>query len=245
MAKTFAGLIFFTCILMFIVEIIYAGGFAPLEQNKMIGPDSYSLAKLGSSYGWRLQKHYELYRLISPAFLHGGIIHLAMNMMFLVFIGVGCEQRWGWKKFSILFFLTAIGASMLSTCINPNQISVGASGALFGIMGAQLLDIIMHWTALDPQARRMQLLMQVVTIIIWLIFSFGATFVDAYAHLGGLICGAFLGLAFWAPDGASHPLVTKFGRPVGMGLMTLYLGLLLVLFFTGVVQTNQLFSPIY
>ncbi len=140
-----------------------------MAQNKMLGPDSYTLARLGSGYGWRLQQHYEVchalcvcvcicrsclsqfWRLLSPAFLHGGVIHILGNMLFLLFIGVPCEQKWGWRRFAVLYFVTAVGASLFSVAIHPNSISVGASGALFGIMGGQLADLLMHWARVDAR----------------------------------------------------------------------------------------------
>lgn len=77
----------------------------------------------------------KLYRLVSPIFLHGGVLHLLGNMAFLLMLGVQQEQKWGWIRFGVIFFATGVGASIFSSCIHPNTISVGASGALFGIMG--------------------------------------------------------------------------------------------------------------
>ena len=123
---------------MFFVEIIYAGGLASSKANPMLGPDARHLAELGSSYGWRTQNLYEVYRFFSPIFLHGGFIHVIMNTLFLVMIGIMYEQKWKWKKFAIIFLLSGICANMFSSCVNPNQIAVGASTSLFGILGAAL-----------------------------------------------------------------------------------------------------------
>lgn len=82
-----------------------------------------------------MQTKAEVYRLLSPAFLHGGVFHLLGNMAFLLILGVPCEQKWGWPRYAAVYFVSALGASIFSVCLHPNTISVGASGALFGLMG--------------------------------------------------------------------------------------------------------------
>ncbi len=239
MMKTLAFMIFAVCLVMFAVEL-GLGGVQPMAVNPMLGPDALTLAKLGSAYGWRTQTKGEVYRLFSPIFLHGGVLHILGNMLFLAFVGVPLEQKWGWKVFGLVFFLSGIAASLFSTCIHPNTISVGASGALFGLLGASLADLVTHWSSIDPAARRMQLFQQLLTIVIWMMVSFGVKYIDGWAHLGGLLYGLLLGLAIWAPLSEVHPRVKTLGRPAAVALTVASLLLMGGLFFGGVIATEQL-----
>jgi membrane associated rhomboid family serine protease len=242
MMKTLSFAILVVCVVMMVVEIIVAHGFLPMEENPMIGPDSLTLAELGASYGYRLQQKWEVYRLFSPIFLHGGLIHIFGNMLFLVFLGVPLEQKWGWQQFALVFFLSGIGASLFSVCIHPNTISVGASGALFGLLGASLADILVHWASLDPQIRKMQLVQQIVLIVIWMFVSFGVKFIDGWAHLGGLVAGFMIGCAIWLPEMDSNAMLKAYGRPGFIALGSLTVVLLSGLFFGRVIATEAMFG---
>ena len=243
--KTLSFAILLVCVVMMVVEIAVAHGFLPLSENPMLGPDSYTLATLGSAYGWRMQQKYEIYRLFSPIFLHGGILHILGNMLFLVFIGAPLEQKWGWQFFGLLFFLSGIGASLFATAIHPNGISVGASGALFGLLGGSLADLLVHWSTLDPQMRKMQLIQQVILILIWMFISFGSKYIDGWAHLGGLLYGFVIGCAYWMPETEMHPRLKSYGRPATIALCSTVTLLLAGLFFGGVIETQQLFPHYY
>lgn len=246
MMKTISFFVLLACVVMFIVEMVRAGGFQPLEQNPMLGPDALTLARLGAGYGYRTQQKWEVYRLFAPVFLHGGVFHILGNMLFLVMMGIPQEQKWGWRQFSLILFVSGIGASLFSTCIRPNTISVGASGALFGVLGAGLADLAFHWSAIpDPSFRRMQLIQQVMFIIIWMMISFGSKYIDGWAHLGGLIFGFLLGATLWSPDSDLHPRIKTLGRPLAAALTIFTLLLMAGLFFGGVIETEQLYKPYY
>jgi membrane associated rhomboid family serine protease len=90
----------------------------------------------------------EIHRLITPMFLHGGVIHYGVNMMALHAVGTALEQAHGAGTTAILFVLSGIGGTIMSALFAPKFISVGASGAIFGLIGACIGDIIMHWSLL-------------------------------------------------------------------------------------------------
>lgn len=171
MAKTLAACILFVCVALFIVEVAI-GGFASSEINPMIGPGPTTLAHMGASYAWRTQNKYEVYRFVSPVFLHAGIFHLLGNMMFLIFYGIPLEQKWGWRRFAIVFFGSGVGSLIFCACVNPDALSVGASGALFGLLGAALAELLLLWARLEPSMRRMQLIQLVILIVVWMLISF-------------------------------------------------------------------------
>lgn len=134
----------------------------------------------------------ELWRLLTPVLLHGPIFHLAVNMLSLWFLGPFLEQALGRARFLALFIVGAIGGSALSFALGaPNVLSVGASGAVFALVGA-----------LIPIYRRLRLSVGpvLVMIVINAFIGFSIPSIDWRAHLGGLITGGALGVAFaYAP----------------------------------------------
>jgi len=129
----------------------------------------------------------EWYRLISAAFLHANIEHIAFNMFTLAIVGAPIEAELGKVRFLALYFVSALGGSVGSYLLSePLQIGVGASGAIFGLMGAYFVI---------ARRRRWDSSAILALIIINLLISFASTGIDWRAHLGGLVVGAVVGLA--------------------------------------------------
>ena len=157
----------------------------------------------------------ELYRLLSVTLVHGGLLHLFLNMYALWVVGPIVEQIWGRPLFVLFYVLTAVTASTASFLMSPGP-AVGASGAIFGLVGVLLAGSRAHDPALDRRARGIvpQLGM---FVIINLIFGFvseaGGLRVDNAAHVGGLIAGLWLG--FVVPPGKAPTLRPGSQRPAG------------------------------
>ena len=155
----------------------------------------------------------ELYRLLSVTLVHGGLLHLFLNMYALWVVGPIVEQIWGRSLFVLFYVLTAITASTASFLMSPVP-AVGASGAIFGLVGVLLAGSRAHDPVLDRRARAIvpQLGM---FVIINLIFGFvseaGGVRIDNAAHVGGLIAGLWLG--FVVPPGRSPSLRSAAQRP--------------------------------
>lgn len=127
----------------------------------------------------------DIYRLITSAFLHGNIIHLLVNMYSLWIIGKEVENYLGKIKFLIIYFLSAVMGSLFSIVFLENSISIGASGALFGLMGS-LLYFGYHYRLYLSNALTNQI---IPIIVINLLFGFSISGIDNAAHIGGLIGG--------------------------------------------------------
>ena len=157
----------------------------------------------------------ELYRLVSVTLVHGGLLHLFVNMYALWVVGPIVEQIWGRSNFVLFYVLTAITASTASFLMSPGP-AVGASGAIFGLVGVLLAGSRAHDPVLDRRARGIvpQLGM---FVIINLIFGFvseaGGVRIDNAAHVGGLIAGLWLG--FVVPPGKAPTLRPASQRPAG------------------------------
>ena len=134
----------------------------------------------------------EFYRLLTSAFLHGGIVHLLLNMYALWLFGPPVEAALGRVRFAALYLIAAVGGSALSYAFaNPVQPSLGASGAVFGLLGAYLVI-----------NRRLKRDTSGVFVLLAINFAYGFIVprIDWRAHLGGLIAGALCALAIaYAP----------------------------------------------
>jgi membrane associated rhomboid family serine protease len=126
----------------------------------------------------------EWWRLITAGFLHGSIIHLLFNVYILWVIGSQLESIVGNIKFTIIYFVSLLGGSVASYLFSPfGSYSIGASGAIFGLMGATL--VVGRKRNLD--------ISQITTLVaINVVIGFVLSGIDWRAHLGGLAAGAFI-----------------------------------------------------
>ncbi len=133
----------------------------------------------------------EYYRMITSMFVHADIFHIAFNMYALYLLGSQAEGFFGHFKFLIIYLLSGISGSLLSILLNLDTVSVGASGAIFGIMGALLYFGYNFRVYLGNTLVR-----EILPIIgINLLFGFMNPGIDNYGHIGGLIGGIVLAMA--------------------------------------------------
>jgi len=164
--------------------------FEPWKENPLLGPSYSTLEKMGALEWEKVVRKHQSWRLISCIWLHAGIIHLVVNMLSLVFIGIRLEQQFGFVLIGIIYLLSGFGGSVLSTLFIRNSISVGASGALFGLLGAMLSELITNWSIYSNKAAAL------VTLIVILVLNLGLGIlpgVDNFAHIGGFLTGILLG----------------------------------------------------
>lgn len=131
----------------------------------------------------------EYYRLLSCIFMHGGIIHLLCNMYCLYVIGPQVESFFGKIKYIVIYLLSGIIGSLMSLSIT-NSISLGASGAIFGLLGS-ILYFGYHYRVYLSQAIKSQI---IPLIVLNLFLGFILNGVDNAAHIGGLIGGVLVSM---------------------------------------------------
>ncbi|KAL2550379.1 RHOMBOID-like 2 [Forsythia ovata] len=164
--------------------------FQPLRENPLFGPSSSTLEKLGALNWTKVVHQHQEWRLVSCMWLHAGIIHLLANMLSLIFIGIRLEQHFGFVRIGIIYLLSGFGGSILSSLFIQNHISVGASGALFGLLGAMLSELITNWTIYTNKIAALLTLLVIVAINL----AVGILpHVDNFAHIGGFLTGFLLG----------------------------------------------------
>jgi membrane associated rhomboid family serine protease len=128
----------------------------------------------------------EWWRLITAAFLHYGPLHLAMNMLVLWFIGGPIENVIGRAQYLLLYVVSGLAGSAGALIVNPNAITVGASGAIFGLFGALAVLEYQHTGNLIGGPA-------VTLIVLNLVISFAIPGISWGGHVGGLI-GGVLGM---------------------------------------------------
>jgi membrane associated rhomboid family serine protease len=134
----------------------------------------------------------EVYRLVTAGFLHAGFFHLLVNMYSLWILGNLVEPAVGRLRYVLIYFVALLAGSFGALVLTPNSPTVGASGAIFGLMGAGV--IIMRNRGIDPMASGLPL-----WIGINLVFSFAIPGISIGGHIGGLIGGALAAIALDAP----------------------------------------------
>ncbi|MGZ6255987.1 MAG: rhomboid family intramembrane serine protease [Candidatus Limnocylindria bacterium] len=154
----------------------------------------------------------ELWRLLTVTLVHGGIVHLALNMYALFLVGPLVERLYGHWMFLLMYCVTALAASTLSYVLVPED-AVGASGAIFGLFGV-LLTSLWRYKPLVGNLRGLAGQIAVL-IVINLVFDFGANVgglnIDTFAHVGGLLAGMWLGLML--PPRGVQTMAGAFRRP--------------------------------
>nr|AIY60746.1 rhomboid protein Ginbi_RBL8b [Ginkgo biloba] len=177
------------CVLRFMGRV----SFQPLKENPLFGPSSSTLESMGALEWSKVAKEHQGWRLITCIWLHAGVVHLLANMLSLIFIGIRLEQEFGFVKIGMLYLLSGFGGSLMSALFIQTSISVGASGALFGLLGAMLSELITNWTI---YANKLAALVTLI-LIIAINLAFGLLpHVDNFAHLGGFVSGFLLGFVF-------------------------------------------------
>ena len=136
----------------------------------------------------------EYYRLLTAAFLHAGVFHLAMNMFALATLGPTLESALGRSRFLALYMLSALGGSTLSYLLSDRAtLGVGASGAIFGLFAAYYVIV----RRLGGETRQIATL-----LVINLVITFTIPIIDEKAHIGGLVTGALIAAALaYVPRG--------------------------------------------
>jgi membrane associated rhomboid family serine protease len=171
------------------------------------GVGQVAAVPIGSSFGTIGVAHGEGWRLLTSAFLHYGPIHLATNMWALWYLGTALETRIGSGRYLLLYVVSGLAGSAGALIATPNNPSVGASGAIFGVLGAGLVmerqrDLVFGGAALQM-------------IIINLVFTFSFAFagpvrISYGGHLGGLVAGVLATLVM-SRFGRGHAAYTRVG----------------------------------
>jgi rhomboid protease GluP len=166
--------------------------------NAITIQDNNSLANVLTTYGAKVNSLIlagQYWRFITPIFLHANLLHVGLNMLNFFVLGIFLERLLGHLRFLLVYLATGVISIMASFYFAPQEISVGASGAIFGLVGAYSIFVLAHRKALRASG---------IPALLWLVFIIGANLsvgffianTDNYAHVGGLLSGCLLGWWF-------------------------------------------------
>lgn len=157
-----------------------------------VSPTTEQLFRAGAGFGPMLLRG-EWWRLLSSTVLHAGLIHLGFNLWALWAAGRFAERIFGNLSFAALYLLSALGGSLLSTAFHPLAVSVGASGAIFGVYGALLAFVLTHRGVFPPEVLRRQRNSLVAFVLYNVAFGLADPRIDLAGHAGGLVTGMAAG----------------------------------------------------
>jgi membrane associated rhomboid family serine protease len=159
------------------------------------------------------------YRLVTSGFLHFGLIHIALNMYFLYVLGPQLESQLGRVKFLMLFMASLLGGSAGVVLLDQGAFTAGASGAVFGLLGAMAVGIWQR--GINPFST------QIGTL---LLINLGLTFfvggISIGGHVGGLVAGAICGFVMMAPAYKAFPAWSRYATPAVVGVASIAIAII-------------------
>ncbi len=165
------------------VVIFFALSFSGMTE------DTEFMLRHGAMYVPYVLNYGEYYRIFTSMFLHFGFEHLMNNMIMLFFIGQGLEFEVGRVKLTIIYFISGLGGSVISMWrdmrIEYYAVSAGASGAIFGLIGAMLYIAVRNHGRVGSISGGGLMFMAALSLY----YGFTGSGIDNYAHVGGLLSG--------------------------------------------------------
>ncbi|TML06186.1 MAG: rhomboid family intramembrane serine protease [Actinobacteria bacterium] len=154
----------------------------------------------------------DYWRIVSSGFLHAGLLHIFFNMYLLYLIGRMLEPAIGSVRFALVYAVSLFAGALGALIVTPDALTVGASGAVFGLMGAAAVE--MSARGINPMETGIGPL-----IIFNLLFSFVFSGISVGGHIGGLIGGAVTGFLFLQADKRRIPRQAALGLTVALGAL--------------------------
>jgi membrane associated rhomboid family serine protease len=174
-------------VIVYLVEIAKGGGGLLHEQS------IETIYEMGGLWGPAVSELHQWWRIVTSGFVHVSILHIGFNMLLLYFMGRLLEPAIGWLRFSVLYFACLIAGSFFALWFSPDTVSAGASGAIFGVLGATF--VIARGRQLEAIAGQIGFL-----ILFNLIFTFSDSGISVGAHVGGLVAGVLCGFLIVGGD---------------------------------------------
>lgn len=174
------------CAVLFLATEGFSGGSGSLWQKLYLdGPDV---------------RDGDFWRLVSSGFLHAGPIHILFNMYLLWLLGNMLEPTLGSRRFAALYFTALLTGACGALIVEPNSATVGASGAVFGLMGAAAVEL--RSRGINPFKTDIGAL-----ILFNLVLSFVLSNISVGGHIGGLVGGVLVGVAYDFADRRRMPIL--------------------------------------
>ena len=219
-------------LVMFILTLIFSSDI----EGDFLSPDTKTLIDFGAKDSYKIKNDHQIWRFLTSNFLHGNFLHFINNILTQLSIGISLESTIGPFKTFFIYIISGIGGVLLSALIN-DDISIGASTSVFGILGGYLGFLIVNWKFLTNRAKflRNQLLcLLFVFLVLIVLTSFTDNDrIDNWGHLGGFTTGFFCSLLVITPIKPSNRNL-KYTKSNLLGLISfiLYFSIGFSCFFT-------------
>ena len=119
----------------------------------MIGPSMATLDRLGAKNDVAIFQRGEWWRLFACGWLHAGLLHFLLNAVGILSLGVGVERAFGLKRTALLYLVSSLAGTLASALFLPGVLSVGASGGVFGLIGAYWSDALLNYLCANGSFR--------------------------------------------------------------------------------------------
>jgi rhomboid protease GluP len=183
----------FTAICIFVYVAMVASGV------NWLWPNPTQLVDWGANQGVAVALNQQYWRLLTSVFLHGGVLHVAMNMWSLLVIGPLVERLYGNVAFGVLYLASGVGGAIASLAANPLRNGVGASGAICGVLGGLVAFMIVHRRAIPKSILKSLRGSLLLVVVLMAILGYLFPMIDQEAHLGGFVTGFLAGLLLSRP----------------------------------------------
>jgi len=205
-------------VVVYLIEVAKGGG--------GLGELSPSIIyEMGGLFGPAVSQLGDWWRIVTNGFVHVSILHIAFNMYLLFILGRLLEPSIGTARFVFLYFASLLAGSYVALLFAPETLSAGASGAIFGVLGATF--VIARGRRLDAIAGQIGIL-----ILINLVFTFSDGQISVGAHVGGLVCGVLCGFVIVAGERGKlgggdrrARLAIELGAMAALGILSFVLAL--------------------
>ena len=191
---TYKSVIFFVSCIDLIMYIITLSFGIKMDATELLAPTYTTLDKFGMKVNYKIY-HGQVWRWITFGLLHANFVHIFVNLFSQLIIGSMIEKAIGSLNSGLLYLFSSIGGGIFSSVV-ADASGVGASVAIFGMLGAYFGYMIINWKYLDrvlgPMNKFCNLIFMSFIVIMNISYGFSNPIIDNYGHIGGLIFGFFL-----------------------------------------------------
>ena len=187
----------FTTVLILLINVALYGASYWLGRSTC---ENLALWVLGGKSGPGILEEHEWWRLVTAGFLHGGLLHIAMNSWVLYDLGAQVEEVFATPRFLVIYFAGTIGGFYLSARMNPG-LSIGSSAGIMGLIGAMVAFGVANRSSVGRQIRNHYLRWLGYTLVFGFVGGFN---VDNWAHIGGFAAGFVIAYGAGTPLRSTH-----------------------------------------
>ena len=191
------------------------------EQHLRLGLSKSALQYGFSADGQQVIADHQWFRLVTSGFIHFGVFHIAMNMLLLFQLGQLLERALGGVRFAMLYGASLLAGSLGVLLLDPNGISGGASGAVFGLMAGAAIGL--HRRGVNVFNTGIG-----TTLALNLVLTFTIRGISIGGHLGGAVAGAICGWVMLAPSWRPAPKWATYALPAGVMAASVLLSMAVV-----------------